>query len=299
MKIIRTTIIFGLVLPLLSWGDMGSIPFKKGVRISEPKQDAIIAWNGREQLLYLQTTLAASEETKVLEVMPLPSKPTVKASDAGVFKRCAFLLPRPKVAKSGDGDPFGGVPDLPAAKVVERKMIGAHDLRTVELLDAKRFSAWVAKEFQNGEERLEIPKPLLAVIEEYAKDGYRWFLFDVIDVKKEKAKKTPLRIRFATDHLYYPMRITRTEKGQTTVSLSVLTNVLFNKEDCVGIPRSAIDVLTRPKEITGNQVHFIDPILFELLGNPRKAMLRSWRISGEIDSFDKDLLIRNPAAKGR
>ena len=64
---------------------MGSIPFKRGVRIVEPKQDAIIAWNGKEQLLYLQTTLAASEKTKVLEVMPLPGRPTVEASNSGVF----------------------------------------------------------------------------------------------------------------------------------------------------------------------------------------------------------------------
>ena len=154
----------------------------------------------------------------------------------------------------------------------------------------------MAQEFRDGEEQLEIPKPLLAVIDEYAKDGFRWFLFDVVDVKKERAKKTPLRIHFATDHLYYPMRITRTEKGQTTVSLSVLTNVLFNKEDCIGIPRDVINVPARPREIPGNKVHFIDPPLFELLGRPKSTMLRSWEISGEIDSFEKDLLIRNPAA---
>lgn len=295
MKIIHASLL-ALGLSMSCWADMGSIPFKKGVRISEPKQDAIIAWNGKEQLLYLQTTLAASEDTKVLEVMPLPSRPTVVASEAGVFKRCAFLLPRPPAPKSDGAGPFGGTSDLPAARVAERKLIGAHDLRTVELLDAERFSAWVAQEFQHGGDRLEIPKPLLTVIDAYAKDGFRWFLFDVIDVKKERAKKTPLRIRFATDHLYYPMRITRTEKGQTTVSLSVLTNVLFNKEDCIGIPRESIEVPARPREIPGAKVRWIDPPLFALLGNPQTAMLRSWRISGEIDSFERDLLIRNPAA---
>lgn len=150
------------------------------------------------------------------------------------------------------------------------------------------------------EKALDVPEPLLAVIDEYARDGYRWFLFDVVDVGKEQAKKTPLRIRFATDHLYYPMRITRTEKGPTTVALSILTNVLFNKEDCIGIPRDAIEVPARPREIPGDKVHFIDPPLFELLGHPKTAMLRSWRISGEIDSFERDLLIRNPAAaKGK
>lgn len=280
--------------------DMGSIPFKKGVRIVEPNQDAIIAWNGKEQLLYLQTTLGASEETKVLEVMPLPNKPTVEATEVEVFRRCKSLLPRVVVRDSGGMGPFsalGGTPPkrMPAAKVVERKMLGAHDIRIVELLDAERFSAWVTAEFGVANEGLEVPAPLLAVISDYAKDGYKWFLFDVVDLKQETAKKTPLRIRFETDKLYYPMRITRTEKGHTTVSLSILTNILFNKEDCIGIPRESINVPARPIAVSGAQVNWIDPPLFTLLGRPQTVQLRTWEIFGEIDSFQKDLLIRNPS----
>ena len=152
MKILRILLAFAMLLPVAVLADMGSIPFKKGVRIHEPKQDAIIAWNGKEQLLYLQTTLAASEATKVLEVMPLPSKPTVHASKQGVFQRCAFLLPRPPAPRDSGATPFGGTQKPPAARVVERKIIGAHDLRTVQLLDAERFAAWVKKEFVRRDE---------------------------------------------------------------------------------------------------------------------------------------------------
>lgn len=295
MKTTYAILVLSAAFTITCRADMGSIPFKAGVRIMEPNQDAIIAWNGKEQLLYLQTTLAASEATKVLEVMPLPSRPTVEEADVEVFKRCQSLVPRVVVRDSG-AEPFGGPGVPPAARVVERKMIEAHDIRVVELLDAERFSAWVTAEFGVDHEGLEIPAPLLAVIDEYVKDGYKWFLFDVIDVEKEFAKKTPLRIHFETDMLYYPMRITRTEVGHTTVSLSVITNVLFNREDCVGIPRESIRVPARPVEISGAELNWIDPPLFELLGRPQAVHLRTWEISGEIDSFDKDLLIRNPAA---
>ena len=295
MKSIGATIFLSAALTMICLGDMGSIPFKKGIRIIEPNQDAIIAWNGKEQLLYLQTTLGASEETKILEVMPLPNKPTVDATQIEVFRRCKSLLPRVVVIDSGRAGPFGSPGDLPAGKVVERKTIGAHDIRTVELLDVERFSAWVTAEFGVADEGLEIPAPLLAVIADYAKDGYKWFIFDVVDVKQEIAKKTPLRIRFETDKLYYPMRITRTEKGHTTVSLSILTNVLFNKEDCIGIPRKSINVPARPIEISGAQVNWIDPPLFDLLGRPQAVQIRTWEVSGEIDAFEKDILIRNPA----
>ena len=90
------------------------------------------------------------------------------------------------------------------------------------------------------------------------------------------------------------MRITRTEKGETKVSLSILTNILFNKEDAIGIPRESFKVPSKPIDITGAQAKWIDPAIFELLGQPETVKLRTWEISGEIDSFDKDLLIRNP-----
>lgn len=90
------------------------------------------------------------------------------------------------------------------------------------------------------------------------------------------------------------MRITRTEKGNTKVSLSILTNILFDKEDAIGIPRESFKVPSSPIDLTGAQVKWIDPSIYELLGRPQKVKLRTWEISGEIDSFDKDLLIRNP-----
>jgi hypothetical protein len=227
--------------------------------------------------------------------MPLPSKPEVAEADPEVFKRCKSLLPRVAVRASGGLGPFGESGGLPAASVVERKLIGAHDIRTVELLEATGFTKWVSDEFGVGKEGLEVPAPLLAVIDDYVKDGYKWFLFDVVDVKKEAAKKTPLRICFKSDQLYYPMRITRTEKGYTTVSLSILTTVLFNHEDCIGISREHIRVPAQPIEIAGTKVHWIDPQLFELLGRPQAVQLRTWEIAGEIDTFQKDLLIRYPS----
>ena len=180
MHLLCSMILFAVACSMTCHADMGSIPFKRKARIVEPNQDAIIAWNGKEQLLYLQTTLGASEETKVLEVMPLPSKPMVDEADPRVFTRCKSLLPRVVVRGAGDADPFGPFSAsgaTPAARVVERKMIGAHDLRTVELLDAERFSAWVSAEFGAANQGLEVPAPLLAVIGEYAREGYKCFLF--------------------------------------------------------------------------------------------------------------------------
>ena len=299
MRLLLTLLTIFLTIPPGARADMGSIPFKSGIQIREPKQDAIIAWNGKEQLIYLQTTLQASAPTRVLEVMPLPSKPAVAEAQQGIFKRCATLLPLPQSPSPSNkaSDPFGAQPSAPPALVVEHKVIGAHNIKVVQLLNAEEFSSWIRKEFNPGESELEIPAKLLQSISDYARDGYRWFLFDTVDLKEAAQKKTPLQIRFATDHLYYPMRITRTETGKTTVSLSIITNVLFTAEDCIGIPREKIHVPAKPTVISANKIHFLDPPIFELLGSPRSARLRTWEISGQIDSFDKDLLIRNPVPK--
>ncbi len=275
-------------------GDMGSITKKRGVTVNEPRQDAIIAWNGEEQLLYLQTTLKTSEPTTVLEVMPLPSRPTVELSDVGVFQRCQYLLPKPSVKSSGGA--FGG-PPRKAAEVVEKKELGVHKIEVVKLLDADHFQAWVKEHFSGSGGDFEVPEPLLKVIGEYAADGYEWFLFDLIEVNESATKKQPLRIQFATDHLNYPMRITRTEKGRTKVTLSVLTSVPIEAQDCVGIPRNEITLVGKPREISGGKIRFIDPPIYDLLGLPQSTFLSAWSISGEIDSFTQDLLIQNPALR--
>jgi len=46
----------------------GMIPINPNVKIFEPNQRAMIAWNGDEEILLLSTDVSASESTLVLEV---------------------------------------------------------------------------------------------------------------------------------------------------------------------------------------------------------------------------------------
>jgi hypothetical protein len=68
------------------------MPFHQWVDIFEPKQRALIAWDGYEEILILSTDLYASEATQVLEIMPLPSVPAVTAKDIGLFHRLNMLI---------------------------------------------------------------------------------------------------------------------------------------------------------------------------------------------------------------
>ena len=94
-----TAVVFGLVftLPQPGFADRGSIPWgnwnaQDMPEIFEPAQNAIIAWNGKEQILLLSTDLKASKPTKVLEVLPLPSEPVVTRGDAATFSKINALI---------------------------------------------------------------------------------------------------------------------------------------------------------------------------------------------------------------
>jgi hypothetical protein len=69
----------------LAFADRGMIPIKSDVSVYEPGQKAIIAWNKGKEILILSTDVRASGETKVLEVMPLPSVPKIEKGDLKSF----------------------------------------------------------------------------------------------------------------------------------------------------------------------------------------------------------------------
>jgi len=299
MKMLSALLPVSLCLATMAAADMGSIPYKKEARIYEPSQKALIAWNGEEQILYLQTELSASTRTRMLEVIPLPSKPTVEKADPGIFKRASSLLPA-KPKRHAAGDPFGAAGDNPAGRVVEVKQLGVHEIHIIEALRNGEFIRWVEKHLEAaGAETKTIPDALAKVMGEYLEEGYKWFVFDIIDVERTNTKKQPLKFRFKTDKLFYPMRITRTERGETEAEFFILTNILFNQEDCLGITRDDIKVPHKPIKIPAEKLTWLDPEITKLLGNPDDAWLRNWVIKGHLQAFTQDLLIQNPATAGK
>lgn len=61
MKIAIRLLVILLLLTLVSSADRGLIPFPGHVRIDESGQNAIVAWNGDEEVLILSTDVKSSE----------------------------------------------------------------------------------------------------------------------------------------------------------------------------------------------------------------------------------------------
>ncbi len=291
--------------------DMGAIPFRpftpiyKYVDVFEPDQRALIAWNGKEEILILSTDLHASEDTNVLEVIPMPSEPNVVQGNMKVFKAAVDLLNSklPKkavvVGGSGGGGVFGigdgseakTIETPPVAEITFHEKIGATDVAVVHVLNQKGFIEWVEKylKTQNVVAPV-IPDIMKKTVQEYLDDGYEWFSFNVVSLTKNPQSKQAMRYRFKTDSLFYPMRISRTDKGETHVSLTVLTNEPFDSLAVTGAPEGWLSLAYNVVTVTGMEIEKVNRECYVMLGRPSSSRLRVWETKGKLQSFDQDIV---------
>ena len=289
------------MLAALTWSpaahaDRGSIPFNPNVKIFEPNQRAILAWNGKTQILLLSTDLKASASTKILEVLPLPSEPKVKKGSIRSFRVAIQIINRHqrrrRYRNGGRGRPRArAAAKPPAGRVTFFKKIGAHHISVTEVLDGARFVSWVQNYLKTkGYPQPKIPRRLVRVVNQYIREGFKWFVFDIVQVGNRRVTTDAIQYTFPTNRLYYPLKITRTETGFTRISLIVLTPYLFNKRNFVGYRYSRVRVPHRPVRISPFDLQRISTDMYNLLGHRSSYRLRIWKIRGYLNKFRRDLL---------
>lgn len=205
--------------------DRGAIFEVRDVDIQQPAQRAIIAYNGVEEILILQTDVKADRETKVVEFMPLPSKPHVSLAPKGCFRALAQLIKKHNVRYirflRGKGEDEGAKAE--AVKVVVAAQLGPHNVTVVEVKDADEFVRWVKAFFEkNGLGKPALGKSLKQIVADYLKRGFTFFAFDIVTLSPEKQTVQPLTYRFNSDYLYYPLKVTNLYGGEGTVELFVI-----------------------------------------------------------------------------
>lgn len=284
------------IAPRFVSADCGSMPFIPGVRIFEPNQRAAIAFNGSEEILLLSTDLRASEPTKILEVLPLPSEPKVSKGDVELFGKATTLINTRLGTKRADamgggmgGGAAKGTP-APAGIVTLEEKIGAHDITVTRVLDKKGFIDWVEERLRTaGVDNPTIPEPMKVVVAEYLQSGYRWFVFDVVELGDELKTKDAIQYRFRTDSLYYPMRITRTGTGDTLVQLVIFSNKLLHLPKGGGM---RVKPAHDPLQISAAELKGLGNKDISDLLRTDPCWLRIWEIRGPLSGFTKDILAR-------
>lgn len=267
----------------------GAIPFKPYVKVLQPTQRALIAWDGKEEIMVLTADLAAPETVKVLEVMPLPSEPTVTKASTEVFLNARNLinekiraLPKP---------PAGAPPHQIAAEITFNEKIGAHDITVARLTQPEKFAEWVhAFLASNNVANPTIPPIVRRAAEDYIREGYTWFVFDLVELDDNLKTIEAIQYRFRAACLYYPVRISRGDLGSTSVELLILTPGLLR--EFPGVPVNRIESRYPAFRVTSSEINSLNTDMNDLLGMRKEVSLRVWRLRGDLTTLDKDLLAK-------
>jgi hypothetical protein len=276
----------------LGLADRGMIPVNPNAQIFEPNQRAMIAWNGEEEILLLSTDLHASDSTMLLELLPLPSEPDVKKGDLETFRQATDLINKKLYSgRMSKGRELSEGVIVPSGEVTFHKRIGAHDISVTHLLDAQGFVGWVIEYLKTlGVERDVMSAEMKELVNDYISEGFKWYVFDVVTIGKETVTNEPIQYRFKSDHVFYPLKITSTAQGATSIELLILTPRLLSRFPSLPIDR--IRLKHDPISITQDELANLNEDMHELLKEYARLRLRIWEIQGSLKDFDSDLLAR-------
>ncbi len=271
-----------------SAADRGLVALAPGVHVFEPNQQALVAWDGREELLLLTTDVQASADVDILEFLPLPSEPKVSEGDRELLRRATSLINQRLSESSYFRRGYEGK-GRAAGVVTFQDRIGIHDVTVAQVLDADGFVGWIERTLGNRMPRdFTLPAPVADGVARYLTDGFDWFVFDVVHASRRAASTDALQYRFASETLYYPLRATSTASGRSRIRLLILTPILL--KDFSGWPATNVELLHPPVPLTSWDLEQLGGGLPEFFQGVEELYLRIWEIEADLSDFDRDLL---------
>jgi hypothetical protein len=276
----------------LVYADRGMIPVEPEVSVYEPGQKAILAWNGHEEVMILSTDVTSSQETLVVEILPLPSKPVVEAASFQSFEEVQrliwdeglnmFMYDTEGKARSG------------SVEIVFHEQIGAHNITVVTASVTSELSSWMENFLESSGVEYDVSLGKFeSVIEDYMERGFRYYVLDLITVSSEEKSVDPILYKFNSDFLYYPLVITSPLSGPTEITLFVLTEDKID-EDYLHFQKASYIVPSgswKPIEfvLSKGDLSKIDLRIGEIFQH--KAWLTVLKYTGQASWLNKDLMI--------
>jgi len=203
------------------YADRGIIPVKPHIPIYEPGQKAIIAWNGIEEIMILSTDVTATEDTMILEILPLPSKPKVEAASFESFKILEKIVSDKFMIKARS---YGAELEFKGLEIIFHEKIGFHDITVIKVFNADELAYWI-EQFalkNNITAKIQLHK-LVDIVKEYIDGGFQYYVVDLISLKAGERSIEPIMYRFNSSFIYYPLKISSIIPGETKITLFIIT----------------------------------------------------------------------------
>ncbi len=246
MKIFKASFILSLLFVFLIschqvWADRGGFSPTSVERVSESGQKAVIAWNGTDEILMLSTDVSSSQKSEVVELMPLPSNPTISRGEKQSFLKVQELVNTylavvgPKWTW-GDHRSLGGSPGAqpPKITITFQEAIGVHYLTVVKAEEASELIQWLENFLETKGYTKELPSNLEEMFSYYIQNKMNFFVIDMIETNSTVKTVDPLVYEFKSSKLYYPLRISSLFSGDTDISLFTITSNELNDDSIIG-----------------------------------------------------------------
>lgn len=236
------------------------------ISLNEPKQRAIVFWDGSTETLLLSTDLSHSSRLSVREMIPFPAEPEVRSATLGVFE------------------------DM--AKVMSFKGLNLSSLTAFS--ERSEMQGLQKNEFQTRQQLIDFlyPRgctfatnmPVFGAFEDYLNRGFRWVVFDQIEVSEKVHTYPPVEYTFKTDQVYYPLQTSIGNQGMTDVDLVVITPYALNQWSETDFPIQRMGIAT----VNTAELAYVPD---RLLRFPT-LQVEHIRIQGDISQMRRDVFAR-------
>ncbi|RSS82270.1 DUF2330 domain-containing protein [Streptomyces sp. WAC06614] len=234
-----------LISPAWACG-CGAMVTDPATRIGVHREASVLRWDGTTEQIVMRFTVDGNAP-RAAWVMPVPTRATVEPADGRMFQQLDQLVaperrtrhhfwPRggdwPFSSVAGDGAaaaaPGAGAPGV---GVVGREQLGDFDVARLTATDPDALRTWLRG---NG---FELSDGLAAELRPYVDQKWEYVAVRLAPRQQGRVLRgtlDPLLIRFASDRLVYPMRLSRAARTPQSLSLYVLADHRMEPRSAIG-----------------------------------------------------------------
>ncbi|MBI3926044.1 MAG: DUF2330 domain-containing protein [Armatimonadetes bacterium] len=291
-----------------AWADRGGLPIQLEQSYEEPAQHALIGFDGKKEVLILWTDVAADHSLDMVEFIPFPSPPTVRAAPADFVSRHEQFLKEHRFHRSRQ-EMAAVRSENPELKVLSHQRIGVHDLTVVECADALQLDSFLQKKLPEwGLPARRLTPTEDSLIRDYCRRGCRYFVLDHVELKPEARTLDPVVYEFESSQLYYPLRTSNLARGDGEVQLTLLlgslsAHRLTELQELVGRLQDRSEftmalwepaaALSSVSELSTAELALLEPELARMF--PAGTLAQVFTYSGPLE-FQEDILVKVPVA---